>query len=196
MAGHAPFAVTKFDSANSAARLPFLLVRFWPVSQLPWKASNECADCVLGMAICLLSSGTIVLRDLRCIFNSVFNACCAAMVTGHATHTTARLQQPLLWYTSGVHRCRLAGQMISWCGKDAARPCCCAWHTSSNLIDDTCICILYCAIPAGQPGTHGVSLTPVQRRLAQVPASQLPVGRHETCQVSRCKYLTHDTCAL
>ena len=28
-------------------------------------------------------------------------------------------------------------------------------------------------------------LPPLQRRLAQVPAPQLPVDRHETCQVSR-----------
>ena len=33
VARHAPFAVTISDSANSA-RLPLLLVRFWPVIQL------------------------------------------------------------------------------------------------------------------------------------------------------------------
>ena len=39
---------------------------------------------------------------------------------------------------------------------------------------------------------HKVSLTPVfVRRLAQVLVSQLPVGRHETCQASRCIHLTH-----
>ena len=31
--------------------------------------------------------------------------------------------------------------------------------------------------------------------MAQVPASQLPVGRHETCQVSRCRHLTHWSCS-
>ena len=30
-----------------------------------------------------------------------------------------------------------------------------------------------------------------QRRLAQVPASRLPMGRHKTCQSSWCAHLTH-----
>jgi hypothetical protein len=51
VAGHAPFAVTSVDSANSAAGLPLLLVSFWPATQLLWEASHKCADCVLGMAI-------------------------------------------------------------------------------------------------------------------------------------------------
>ena len=34
-----------------------------------------------------------------------------------------------------------------------------------------CILYVYGAIPTLWPGTHGESLTPVQRRLAQVPAS-------------------------
>ena len=37
-------------------------------------------------------------------------------------------------------------------------------------------------IPGSQPGTHGVSLNPIPWRLPQVPASQLPMGRQETCQ--------------
>jgi hypothetical protein len=34
-----------------------------------------------------------------------------------------------------------------------------------------------------------VSLTLIKRRLAQVPASQLPMGVYETCQVPRCTHL-------
>ena len=99
---------------------------------------------------------------------------------GHSRHRAA-LQRPMMW-----PRCAFRGRTQLRHRWSSVQMQC-----NVNAPPKHVCVYAHSAIPAWQPGTHGVSLTPASKVFGTRAGFQLPVGRHETCQVSWCTLLTH-----